>query len=166
MNFLAKSQPLLLRQNKMSIHDLIIHKRDYDFAVNRFTRMAEHLIAISGREIDIPEPVFDEQNRSISFEFTDTRVECRFSYNRGNTILTYGFIKIDEIDRKIFHETSRQFVNNTGEILVEKCGSGTGYKINEDEGQNTFFFPRIFGALEDAWQYQDSEDPIPQADPD
>ena len=121
--------------------------------------MAEHLTAISGRHDDIPTPDFDEQNHSISFEFTDTRIECRFSYNRGNTILTYGFIKIDEFGRKSFHEVSRQYADEMGNILAEKNGVKTGYTVLADKGQNTFFFPRIFGALEAAWQHQDPDDP-------
>jgi len=143
----------------MSIEELTIHKRDYNFAVHRFTRMAEHLIAISGRDDDIPTPEFDEQNHSISFEFTDTRIECRFFYNHGNTILTYGFIKIDAFGRKSFHEVSRQYADEMGNILAEKNGEPTGFTVLSDQGQDIFFFPRVFEALEAAWQHQDPDDP-------
>ena len=101
--------------------------------------------------------VISEDGYEVTVKVTNTKTVCRFSYNDSRTVLTYGFKAIDKNGEETFHETSRQFIDRSGNVCHSKEMKSASY-LMETKNLLGFFYPEIYKALKAAWEYQDQDE--------
>lgn len=102
-------------------------------------------------------PKYDKKTLSITFSYAGTLTECRFSYNDGVTILTFGYIKTDKKGKPSFELVSHRYVDHLGNISDERDGHSfkSFTSLDSEMGDIVFYFLNlIYGAMETAWREQ------------
>lgn len=136
----------------MSINEMVQIRQTYKGAVACWETFTQNLEAYCTENQSIPDLLHSEDRLSVSIEFTDTKVVCRFAFAEDGFYLIYSFAIMDEYDKVKFIDSSSQFVDDHGDTLAPG-GRGNGWSLQDKDSVHYIFFPRVLQAQKDAWEY-------------
>ena len=139
----------------MALQDLIHHKRQFDATFAKFKELVNILKGEAERNNRLVAPDESEDGLSIAMNFTDTKIECRYSYVNEKGWLAFGFISKNRSGKKFFNRSGSVAFNDQGNILDDQ--KGISFSLNNATQLDDWFFPQISKALELSWKHKKAE---------
>jgi hypothetical protein len=130
---------------------LITVRRDYIRAYEKWKQVLAHLEQFSQANSQIPSPVLSQDRHRATYQWTDVKTFCHFTFADETGILIFGFTHqlVDGEEADVI--TARLVFDQHGNVRESLNAPGSRWILTESSDFDGFFFPRLLEAQRQAF---------------
>jgi hypothetical protein len=110
-----------------------------------------HLAHFSEINDQIPSPVVSHDRHRVTYQWTDVKTFCHFTYAEDTGILIFGFTHSHVDGKESDVVTARLVFDQHGNVREALDAPGSSWSLTDRTDFDGFFFPRLLEAQQQAF---------------